>query len=473
MMIFAAFLAILQCAVISAQTRKDINLSLHRADVISKILSGEKGIPNEEETREFLTGDLNELSYVITPPSVLIRSGVPVSFADLAMMPSGVRTLGLQHFVSRSTTSAPMRQGNMMVTRTTYYTEYSGVVAQVVNLEPGKYYVIKEEISSGGSREGRTVSFSVSEVTDPQTIEGTKSKVKQIITSYEDYKARIVTAGDYTDFLEWAKNHSLEGSYSSKDGKTQIRFEGSQFRAYHATSLTATTTFLYGTYHFDDKTIILLTDSIKTTTLAAIRSNPGKEETTTRKVAEALYYKFDGEVLEVLGKTGDILFPITGEFRKSIGDAAMSSSSPEKTSGNVTASGQASVDIAWRVEDGTLIVSGKGDVPGNPSWSSVIDRFTAAVIGDGIVSLGHHAFAMSKITSLVIGKDVKSLGGYALFNCKSLTRVELRSADPPKVGSFAFMRTPIEKATLIVPAGSKAAYEKSGDWKKFGTIEEQ
>jgi hypothetical protein len=273
--------------------------------------------------------------------------------------------------------------------------------------------------------------------------------------------------------LEWAKNHSLEGNYSSKDGKTEIRFEGDQFRAYHATSLTATTTFLYGTYHFDDKTIVLLTDSIKTTTLAAIRSHPGKEEIVTRTVSEALYYKFDGEVLEVLGKTGDISFPFTGEFRKRIGSAALSPPTPEKVSGQVTASGQATLDIAWRVEDGTLIVSGQGDVPGNPSWSSAIDRFTAAVIGDGITSLGHHAFAMSKITSLVIGKDVQSLGTYALFKCRGLTQVEVQRAEPPKVGSFAFMRTPVGKATLIVPAGSKAAYEKSGDWKKFGTIEER
>ena len=35
------------------------------------------------------------------------------------------------------------------------------------------------------------------------------------------------------------------------------------------------------------------------------------------------------------------------------------------------------------------------------------------------------------------------------------------------------MKTPIGKAKLIVPAGSKAVYSKDKNWKKFGIIEER
>jgi len=136
-------------------------------------------------------------------------------------------------------------------------------------------------------------------------------------------------------------------------------------------------------------------------------------------------------------------------------------------------SGKVSADIDWRVENNTLIVTGKGDIPGIPAWAGAIKECTAAEIGDGITSVGHHAFAMSKIKSLVLGKDVASLNMYALFRCKDLATVEVRNPVPPKIGAFAFMLTPVGKAKLIVPAGSKAVYSKNKDWKKFGEIEER
>ena len=135
--------------------------------------------------------------------------------------------------------------------------------------------------------------------------------------------------------------------------------------------------------------------------------------------------------------------------------------------------GNATPDINWRIENDTLFVTGNGDLPGNPSWTRAFSEFSGAIIDDRITSLGHHAFAMAKITSVVIGKSVKSLNTYAFFMCKNLTTVEVRNPVPPKVGSFVFMSTPICKAKLIVPAGSKDAYIKNKDWKKFGIIEER
>jgi hypothetical protein len=145
-----------------------------------------------------------------------------------------------------------------------------------------------------------------------------------------------------------------------------------------------------------------------------------------------------------------------------------------------TTEGELSSDIAWRIEGETLIISGAGEMPGTSMLSGgsqpYADRISAGasvIIEDGITGVCHHAFAASKISSVVLGADVAKLGSYAFFNCNNLVRLEVKSATPPKVGSFAFMSTPIGKAKLIVPAGAKAAYEKAGGWKNFGTIEEK
>ena len=136
-------------------------------------------------------------------------------------------------------------------------------------------------------------------------------------------------------------------------------------------------------------------------------------------------------------------------------------------------SGQASLDISWRIENDTLIISGKGDIPGSPPWLRAMSNVSSVVIGDSITSLGHHAFANSKISTVVIGKNVTDIGIYVFFNSKEIKQMEVKNTIPPKVGSFVFMNTPVGKAKLIVPVGAKAAYAKNKDWKKFGVIEEQ
>jgi hypothetical protein len=145
------------------------------------------------------------------------------------------------------------------------------------------------------------------------------------------------------------------------------------------------------------------------------------------------------------------------------------------TEGKYATEGELTPDISWQIEHGTLAVIGEGDIPGSPAWLKVeaISDVTSVLIDDGITSLGHHAFAMSKISSIVIGANVTSLNTYALFNCNNLVLVEVRNATPPKVGAFVFMSTPIGKAKLIVPVGAKAAYTADKNWKKFGTIEER
>jgi hypothetical protein len=126
--------------------------------------------------------------------------------------------------------------------------------------------------------------------------------------------------------------------------------------------------------------------------------------------------------------------------------------------------------VWWTVENSMLTVGGRGDIA--QSDLGDIASVVSVIVEDSITGVGHHSFAMSKISSCVLGKSISKIGTYAFFNCDNLVRMELRCTTPPKVGAFAFMMTPVKNAKLIVPAGTKAAYEKSKDWKKFGVIEE-
>jgi hypothetical protein len=459
-------------ATADAQTRKEIKTSLYKAGVIAKIITGDMEISLKEDPADVLTEEPEEYSYVVTFGHISIVSGAPVYYANVAIVPPGKRIFRVQYVRRHETTSGPVLRGNRMVTTVHWSVTKSDIIPVVVDLEPDKFYTFKEDISWEFLRTKGKISVSLQEVTERRTLDKAKKIARDIIANPGDYTAHVVTARDYRNYMDWWKTHPemLTGSYGAGDGKTQIKFEGNRFQAFSTTAISGRTTFIYGNYWFNDKTIILQTDSMKTISLAAIRSKPGEEVITTDKITEILYYKLKDDTLEILGQAGTLYFPFEGEFQKRPEDAAPSL--PPEGEG-ATVSGMASLDIAWRVENETLIVSGRGDIPGNPAWSSVVDQFTAAEIGDGITGIGHHAFAMSKITSIVIGKDVANLGSYALFNCNDLATVEIKNPVPPKIGYFVFMSTPIGRARLIVLAGSKAAYEKNKDWKKFGTIEER
>ena len=139
-------------------------------------------------------------------------------------------------------------------------------------------------------------------------------------------------------------------------------------------------------------------------------------------------------------------------------------------------SGQLSPDISWRVENKTLIISGNGDMLGKPPfpWLEALSYVTAVHIEDNITSICSYAFCHSKtIETGIIGESVTSLKNVSFSYCKNLKQIEVKSAIPPKMASSVFAGSPIQKAKLIVPAGSKSAYLKDKDWKKFGVIEER
>ena len=93
------------------------------------------------------------------------------------------------------------------------------------------------------------------------------------------------------------------------------------------------------------------------------------------------------------------------------------------------------------------------------------------VIPNSVTSIGEMAFAYcTGLTSIIIPNSVTSIGNYAFYGCSSLTDFYCYAEDVPSTGSQVFQFSPIESATLHVPAASVATYSSRSPWSKFGSI---
>ena len=94
---------------------------------------------------------------------------------------------------------------------------------------------------------------------------------------------------------------------------------------------------------------------------------------------------------------------------------------------------------------------------------------TSVTIGNGVESIGRAAFSdCSGLTSVTIGNGVESIGAEAFCDCPKLHDVYCYAENVPTTESNAFEDSPIENATLHVPANAVKSYGAS--WTSFGTI---
>ena len=88
-----------------------------------------------------------------------------------------------------------------------------------------------------------------------------------------------------------------------------------------------------------------------------------------------------------------------------------------------------------------------------------------------MTSIGDTAFdRCSGLTSVTIPNRVTSIGDEAFYGCSGLTDVYCLAEDVPETDSDAFESSPIENATLHVPASALEAYKTTAPWSDFGTI---
>ena len=93
----------------------------------------------------------------------------------------------------------------------------------------------------------------------------------------------------------------------------------------------------------------------------------------------------------------------------------------------------------------------------------------SVTIPNSVKSIGNYAFSgCSSLTSITIPNSVTSIGSNAFSGCSSLTTVKVDIETPLPITASTF--TNKENATLIVPKGSKSAYEVADYWKEFKEI---
>lgn len=89
-------------------------------------------------------------------------------------------------------------------------------------------------------------------------------------------------------------------------------------------------------------------------------------------------------------------------------------------------------------------------------------------IPDGVTSIGEEVFCDCKmLQELVVPESVNSLGSKFAYGCKKLARLVVMRPTPT-----ATKKVTNSKATLLVPAGSAAAYRDADGWKKIKDIQE-
>jgi hypothetical protein len=98
----------------------------------------------------------------------------------------------------------------------------------------------------------------------------------------------------------------------------------------------------------------------------------------------------------------------------------------------------------------------------------------SVTIPNSVTAIGKEAFwACHSLASVTLPGSVTTIGEGAFSRCSSLADVTVEWATPLSVSGWTFsLDTPVETATLHVPAGTKALYEAAEVWKDFGTIKE-
>lgn len=111
-----------------------------------------------------------------------------------------------------------------------------------------------------------------------------------------------------------------------------------------------------------------------------------------------------------------------------------------------------STDLAWKVEDGTLTVSGHGRMD-NYSYSTPApwrqEEYTRLVVEEGITYLGNHAFSMNdNLEEIRLPESLTEIGSNVFESDDGLTEITLPGS-VTDIGTYAFCRcSGLRKVTL-------------------------
>lgn len=121
--------------------------------------------------------------------------------------------------------------------------------------------------------------------------------------------------------------------------------------------------------------------------------------------------------------------------------------------------------IMWTYEEGTLTITGAGqmdDFPEGTPWEAHKDEIQKVVISGGITYVGAWSFCdYDKLTEVEFGKDVYEIGERAFFSCDGLTSISL-PASFKVFGPSSFMGC--SKLTEIHCAGKFPSFRQNCLW---------
>ena len=128
-------------------------------------------------------------------------------------------------------------------------------------------------------------------------------------------------------------------------------------------------------------------------------------------------------------------------------------------------------EVAFAYCGGLTSVTIPNSVTSIGGWAFQECGLTSVTIPNSVTSIGEYAFnGCNGLTFITIGNSVTSIGDEAFSFCSGLTSVICLAENVPTTDASAFNNSNIGNATLLVPAGSLAAYQATAPWSGFGTI---
>lgn len=110
-----------------------------------------------------------------------------------------------------------------------------------------------------------------------------------------------------------------------------------------------------------------------------------------------------------------------------------------------------------------ILPSSMTSIPDRMFYASGLLSYT---IPDGVTSIGKEAFHNAPLTNIVMPQSMESIGQKAFSYCYYLATITCYAANPPAVGSEAFIYL-LRLEHIYVPAASVAAYKAADGWSDF------
>ena len=95
-------------------------------------------------------------------------------------------------------------------------------------------------------------------------------------------------------------------------------------------------------------------------------------------------------------------------------------------------------------------------------------KLTEVVLSERTRDIGDQSFMISRsLTRIVLPTSVTRLWPFAFRGCSRLNTVVVKALTPPDAYNDVFDLQAYEYVTLVVPASSEAAYQRSFVWNMF------